>query len=162
MALSKEEKKQLLDAGAIYLRVEPRDAATLIAKAPARVAKSLVEQVRRFLSPLRKKYVAAADKQYGKDGEIEIDHNAVWSPGEDHGAYVQAWVWVYACAAGIAQADSDEPDDCREVAMELLQQQVEAWHKGGGDIVIPAHDHKFVDGLEMLLAELREARLNAT
>lgn len=29
-----------------------------------------------------------------RDGEIEIDDNAVVSTGADRGAYVAAWVWV--------------------------------------------------------------------
>lgn len=31
---------------------------------------------------------------YARDGEIEIDDDAVISRGSDGGAYVQAWVWV--------------------------------------------------------------------
>ena len=41
--------------------------------------------------------IAAAKKQYHKEGEIEIDAKAKVSraPGNsDNGAYVQAWVWV--------------------------------------------------------------------
>lgn len=40
-------------------------------------------------------YRAAAAAQYGSDGEVEIDSNAIVSLGADPGAYVQAWVWVY-------------------------------------------------------------------
>ncbi len=29
-----------------------------------------------------------------RDGEIEVDDNALVSEGEDPGAYVMAWVWV--------------------------------------------------------------------
>lgn len=29
-----------------------------------------------------------------RDGELEIDDNAVVSTGADRGAYVAAWVWV--------------------------------------------------------------------
>lgn len=29
-----------------------------------------------------------------RDGELEIDANAVVSPGGDGGAYVMAWLWV--------------------------------------------------------------------
>jgi hypothetical protein len=49
-----------------------------------------------------KEYIGAAREKYGRDGEIEIDHNAVVSRGDDPGAYVQAWVWVY---------DKDANDD---------------------------------------------------
>jgi hypothetical protein len=37
---------------------------------------------------------AAAKQQYGEQGSIEIDSDAVVSISEDGGAYVQAWVWV--------------------------------------------------------------------
>jgi len=36
----------------------------------------------------------ARDDSGARDGELEIDENAVISHGEDNGAYVQAWVWV--------------------------------------------------------------------
>lgn len=40
-------------------------------------------------------YIALAREEYQRDGEIEIDDDAVISRGDDPGAYVQAWVWVY-------------------------------------------------------------------
>jgi len=40
------------------------------------------------------KYRKAAEKQQ-KDGEIEIDRDAVVSKGADPGAYVMAWIWIY-------------------------------------------------------------------
>ena len=40
-------------------------------------------------------YIAAAKKQWAREGEIEIDAEAKVSVGDDPGAYVQAWVWVY-------------------------------------------------------------------
>ena len=42
-----------------------------------------------------KKYILKAREQYQKDGEIEIDDNAVVSRGDSDGAYVAAWVFVY-------------------------------------------------------------------
>lgn len=48
-------------------------------------------------------FVDAARAQYGRDGIIEIDDNAVVSRGDDPGAYVQAWVWV--------DADPDEDEE---------------------------------------------------
>ena len=39
-------------------------------------------------------YRAAAHSVWHRDGEIEIDDDAKISRGSDHGAYVQAWVWV--------------------------------------------------------------------
>jgi hypothetical protein len=41
-------------------------------------------------------YVQAARDIYEADGEIEIDGEAKVSRGDRSGAYVQAWVWVYA------------------------------------------------------------------
>ena len=38
---------------------------------------------------------AAANRLYGRDGELEIDPDAAVSRGTDPGAYVAAWVWVY-------------------------------------------------------------------
>jgi len=38
-------------------------------------------------------YVKAAQEQYQRDGEIEVDDIAVVSDSEN-GAYVMAWVWV--------------------------------------------------------------------
>jgi hypothetical protein len=40
-------------------------------------------------------YINAAIMLHHKDGEVEIDDDAKVSRGEDPGAYVQAWVWVY-------------------------------------------------------------------
>jgi hypothetical protein len=37
---------------------------------------------------------ARAKELYYKDGEIEVDSNAIISYGDDAGAYVAAWVWV--------------------------------------------------------------------
>ena len=40
-----------------------------------------------------KSYVARAQHEWHKDGEVEIDDAAIVSECEE-GAYVQAWVWV--------------------------------------------------------------------
>lgn len=53
-------------------------------------------------------YIAIARHQYGRDGEIEIDDDAVISRGDKRGAYVAAWVWV---AADVPETDDDEDDD---------------------------------------------------
>lgn len=42
-------------------------------------------------SELAEKYRAAATN---KDGELEVDGNAIVSFGDDPGAYVMAWQWV--------------------------------------------------------------------
>lgn len=39
-------------------------------------------------------YRERAKELYSVDGEIEVDHNALVSRGDDPGAYVAAWVWV--------------------------------------------------------------------
>ena len=39
------------------------------------------------------KYRAAAERKQ-RDGEIEIDSDAVVSKGDDSGAYVMAWMWI--------------------------------------------------------------------
>ena len=39
------------------------------------------------------KYRKAAEK-FQKEGEIEIDRDAIVSKGADPGAYVMAWMWV--------------------------------------------------------------------
>jgi hypothetical protein len=41
-------------------------------------------------------YREGARRKYASEGSIEIDDGAPVSTGADDGAYVQAWVWVYA------------------------------------------------------------------
>ena len=36
-----------------------------------------------------------ADEEHGRDGECEIDENAVVSENDDNGAYVLGWLFVY-------------------------------------------------------------------
>ena len=47
-----------------------------------------VEELRRVA------IIDMARDQHGREGEVEIDDNAILSEGEDNGTYVQAWVWV--------------------------------------------------------------------
>jgi hypothetical protein len=35
-----------------------------------------------------------AKELYNEEGQIEVDGSAQVSPGNDGGAYVEAWVWV--------------------------------------------------------------------
>jgi hypothetical protein len=35
-----------------------------------------------------------AQATLAREGELEIDENALLSEGDDNGAYVQAWVWL--------------------------------------------------------------------
>lgn len=39
-------------------------------------------------------YIQAARREHQRDGAIEIDDHAAISRGNEHGAYVAAWVWV--------------------------------------------------------------------
>lgn len=54
-----------------------------------------VEEEDSDCGPSDEDYVAAACDKYHREGEVEIDAGALVSRGEDPGAYVQAWVWVY-------------------------------------------------------------------
>lgn len=38
--------------------------------------------------------IERARELHASEGELEIDDDAVVSRGDDHGAYVSAWVWV--------------------------------------------------------------------
>lgn len=58
----------------------------------------LLNRIDTYLAPEAKnpRYRAAAqDLPFVRDGECEIDDHAVVS-ASDEGAYVMAWVWVYA------------------------------------------------------------------
>lgn len=61
-------------------------------------------------------YLAYAQENLQADGDLEFDDDAVVSMGDDKGAYVQAWKWVYASdVPGVGQEhdeeeDGDEPD----------------------------------------------------
>ncbi len=55
------------------------------------------------------RYREKARAKYAKEGECEIDGNAQISRGDEPGAYVAAWVWVYSDAH-----DNPEPTDCDE------------------------------------------------
>jgi len=43
-------------------------------------------------NPVLRAYRRRAEEQ--KEGELEIDDDAVVSPGDSPGAYVMAWIWV--------------------------------------------------------------------
>ena len=76
--------RQIFTAGEMGVRV-----------ALAEAVKAARKDKRTQNSAKCKAYREAAEAQYGSDGEIEIDSGAVVSLGDDPGAYVQAWVWVY-------------------------------------------------------------------
>lgn len=54
-------------------------------------------------------YISTARARYHREGEVEIDDNAVVSESDDGGAYVAAWVWVSDADAGFA--NEEEEDD---------------------------------------------------
>jgi hypothetical protein len=56
------------------------------------------------------KYRDAAKKLHHREGELEIDDDAIVSKGEDPGAYVQAWIWVSNSDAGVEEEGEDEKD----------------------------------------------------
>ena len=49
---------------------------------------------RRGRTEQEQKYFDRAKTVWQKEGEVEIDDNAVVSVSDDDGAYVEAWVWV--------------------------------------------------------------------
>lgn len=51
-------------------------------------------------------YRSAAQKR-AREGEIEVDDNAVVSLGDDPGAYVQAWLWISDSEAGLSTEDDE-------------------------------------------------------
>jgi hypothetical protein len=55
-------------------------------------------------------YIARAQEQ-AREGEIEVDDDALVSEGCDDGAYVQAWMWVNAADAGLDPLDAKESSD---------------------------------------------------
>lgn len=60
-----------------------------------------------------------------RDGELEVDDGAVVSLSDDGGAYVAAWMWVSAEAAGLTDDDieTDEPGRCADCG----QPAVDKW-----------------------------------
>ena len=54
---------------------------------------TIMNQLNDFKSDDRAGIVAEAKAEYGYEGQVEIDDNAILSRSEE-GAYVQAWVWV--------------------------------------------------------------------
>ena len=55
---------------------------------------------------LNAKYRGAA-QAIQRDGELEIDDDAIVSISDGGGAYVAAWVWIDDAAAGITDADTE-------------------------------------------------------
>jgi hypothetical protein len=74
------------------------------------ISPELLSQVETDIDREEAAYRAAAIRLHHRDGEIEINDNADVSLGDDPGAYVQAWVWVSAEAAGIDTDDEGEDE----------------------------------------------------
>ena len=74
------------------------------------IAATLNDRLADHGSAVAQRYRDAADEIHGRDGEIEIDEDAVVSPGDDPGAYVQAWVWVSNSAAGLCACGNPRPE----------------------------------------------------
>jgi hypothetical protein len=67
--------------------------------------KLYAERVADEADPVTVAYRAQAREEYHREGEVEIDDNAVVSVSDDGGAYVSAWVWVY-------DEEDETEDDC--------------------------------------------------
>lgn len=61
----------------------------------------IVVVAQEYAAPEMAKYVNMARDEHSSEGSVEIDSSAAVSRGNDDGAYVMAWVWVY----------DDEPDE---------------------------------------------------
>ena len=72
-------------------RVDKKDVDALLAYQPT---PNTTPQHKTNTTAIDAAYRTAAKKQWERDGELEIDDNAVVSIGDDPGAYVAAWVWV--------------------------------------------------------------------
>lgn len=58
------------------------------------------------LSDEQRALIERARTQHNRDGELEIEDNALISESDDNGVYVLAWVW----SAGPEEVDEDEDD----------------------------------------------------
>lgn len=59
---------------------------------------------------------AARESSCLREGSIEVDDTAIVSEGDPKGAYVMAWVFVYASDAGLSCDDDDEEEEGSEDA----------------------------------------------
>lgn len=81
----------------------------------------------------QKRWQAYRDAAPSRDGELEVDENALVSEGGDTGAYVMAWIWVPNHDAGICDecgatnADDGEGYDglCGDCADKKLNEEEE-------------------------------------
>ncbi|MBX4911454.1 hypothetical protein HJA82_29510 [Rhizobium bangladeshense] len=78
-------------------------------KDEAQAIRDRIEKVRADFDPADP-YRAAAKEQANDD--LEVDDDAVVSPGDDPGAWVQAWIWIRNDEAGISEDDEDVCRTC--------------------------------------------------
>jgi hypothetical protein len=83
---------------------------TALASLMAKLRAAMRELESESARALSDAYREAAVAQHFSEGSIEIDDDAIVSIGDDRGAYIQAWVWVYedALPDGVLP-DDDEP-----------------------------------------------------
>lgn len=90
------------DALNLLIAGQPRVNATL-----AQFSRDLDERQKEDNNPILEQYRAAAAEKWEREGSCEIDSGALVSIGDDPGAYVMAWVWVYDTEAGIKKDEED-------------------------------------------------------
>ncbi len=96
---------------------ETSDDAALLVEARAELAKRKADAE----DERARAYFEAARQHHHKDGELEFDDFAVVSMGDDPGAYVMGWAWVYNAEAGLPDlwADDDTPAPEPTVTLDL-------------------------------------------
>ncbi len=95
------------------------------------------------------RHAAQENYSYGDhgDGNLEVDDDAIISLGDDNGAYVEAWVWVYfgdidhakcRCCDEVKKSDGDWYDDvcpsCADKANEIEEHTHCGWDKAVGQV----------------------------
>ena len=82
----------------------------LLGQALTRAADAWEDRADPAAAEAKEHYRKAASDQYARDGEIEIDAGAVVSQGDDPGAYVAAWVWVYDETEEVGEETNSQDD----------------------------------------------------
>jgi hypothetical protein len=88
------DKQNLYDALQAMLKARSSGWGSPRMREAAALAEKAIKKVDAPRSKRQTKLFDAAKDQWDKDGECEIDDDAVVSTSKE-GAYVQAWVWVY-------------------------------------------------------------------
>lgn len=76
---------------------------------PMELVNAILAEHHRRNTEVEAKYLKAAQDN-ARDGELEIDDNAIVSVSKAPGAYVMAWVWVSAEQAGVEVLEAEELD----------------------------------------------------